>query len=244
MCGVRKNVWFLLLTMLIVFCSGFGNLDLPVEPDAPATDTRRSPPKDPPEGASGNLPTFFGKKLVSENDTIIYVVDISGSMWGDPKLYTGFDGDTREGYKIDRAKAELARSIFSLPPNFRFNVVAYDCITYMWEVQMQPADEEHKASAVAWCMVLTPAGATGTGPACVQALVEKDNKLVVLLTDGDPNCALGNKSEDREAHREVIKFANTQRAIVNVFGIGAYAEFKKFCMDVASDNNGQYIDIP
>jgi hypothetical protein len=112
--------------------------------------------------------------------------------------------------------------------------------------QMVPADDSNKQAAMGWIGALQPLGATGTGPATASALGQKDNMLVVLLTDGAPNCGAGDESGDSScmaAHRAMIKSNNTQNAIVNVFAIGATDDFEAFCQGVASDNNGSCTDV-
>jgi len=185
-------------------------------------------------------PVIYGEEIDTETDTIVYVVDISCSMGWDSQSYTTIDGNTAVGPRIDRAKAELARSIMGLSENFRFNVYAYDCGTRQWQQDMQPADDGNKASAIGWEMALQPTGATGTGPAVALSLGDKENQAVVLLTDGAPNCGASGHS----GHRVMIASANSQGATVNVFGIAASGSYRAFCQGVASDSGGSYFDVP
>lgn len=185
-------------------------------------------------------PTFFGEEIDSENDTIVYVLDISGSMGWDTQSYTTADGTQASGPRIDRAKAELTRSIRGLSENFRFNVLAYDCGTRHWQPSLQDATSANKASAIGWVRGHRPTGATGTGPAGAAALSDKDNMAVVLLTDGAPNCGANGAS----GHERMITRANTQRASVNVFGIAASGSYRSFCQSVAVNNFGSYVDVP
>jgi hypothetical protein len=205
------------------------------------------PPPPPPPPAGGGDPTIYGKTQKSENGTIIYVIDVSGSMGWDMGQYTAPDGSTQTGDRLDRAKAELAKSVVSLPNTFKFNMYSYDCGCYPWQGGMQPADDQHKQDALGWISNLQPMGATGTGAAVAQALNSNNScKLFVLLTDGAPNCDAGDESGDSSciaAHLQMIDQNNTQHAVINVFGIGATGEFKQFCMDVASQNGGQYSDV-
>ncbi len=184
-------------------------------------------------------PVIYGEELDSENDTIFYVLDISCSMDWDTQSYTTLDGSTRRGTRMDRAKAELARSIMGLAPNFEFNIISYDCSTRQWQREMQPADDANKSSGIAWVMAQQPIGATGTGPATALALGDKDNMMVVLLTDGAPNCP-----SSMNQHRTIISTSNTQGATINVFGIAASGSYRAFCQAVASDSGGSYFDVP
>lgn len=210
--------------------NAFGPPPTPInEDDDDGDDPRDTPP-----------PTIYGEELESENDTIFYVLDISGSMGWDSQPYTTLDGHTRNGLRIDRAKAELARSIMGLSDNFKFNIIAFDCGTRIWRQDMQDATDANKASGVSWSMGMQPTGATGTGPATALALNNKDNMLVVLLTDGEPNCGANGLS----GHRTMIRTANTQGATINVFGIAASGSYRAFCQGVAADAGGSYFDVP
>jgi hypothetical protein len=216
------------------------DIDLPIS--QPALKVTPTPPK-PPE----NPPTIYGKDLTSENGTIFYVIDISGSMYSGTGSYTTPDGKTASGSKMDRAKAELSKSVLGLPKNFKFNMLAFDCSVRSWKNALQPADDPTKNQALSWISSLQPTGATGTGPAMAQALQEKGAKLFVLLTDGAPNCGAGDgwgSASCIAAHLAMITGSNTMKATINTFGIGAYGEFKQFCVDIASQNGpGSYTDV-
>lgn len=184
-----------------------------------------SPP--PPEGDPRDEPppVFFGEEIESENDTIIYVIDCSGSM-----------GRNR----MDKAKAELKRSISGLPSNFSFNIISYHCYMIGLWPSLQRATDSNKDSARAWVDTLGASGGTATGPATALALNEKQVMSVVLLTDGGPNCGASGK----DGHRRMINDANSQRATISVFGISASGDYRAFCQQVAADSGGAYTDLP
>jgi hypothetical protein len=221
-------------------------LDLPLGKPARKGEHHVPPPDNPPQNGDDKPPTFYGQEIKSETDTVFYVIDVSGSMSWDMGQYTTPDGATATGNRLDRAKAELTKSVATLPDNFKFNMLSFDCSIYTWQAQMVPADAQHKAQAFGWINALRPMGGTGTGPAVADALGLKDNKLVVLLTDGGPNCGAGDGRTDDttiQAHRVMIRTANSQNAVINVFGINATDRFKAFCMEVAADNGGSYTDV-
>lgn len=188
----------------------------PVPPTPEADDPRDEPP-----------PFFFGEEIESENDSICYVIDISGSM--------------RRYDRLERAKAELRRSIQALPPNVCFNVIAYSCLVLSWQPATVRATPEHKALALGWVDALQGSGGTATGPATALALADRECLAVALLTDGAPNCGA---YPELEGHRAMIRSANEQRAIINVFGVDARGDWRTFCQDVAADSGGGYYDIP
>ncbi len=216
-------------------------LDLPVSPPvvggpqpAPVPDDTEEDPRDEPP------PVIYGEEIDSESDTIFYVLDISGSMYSDLQPYVDIDGSHQTGSRLDRAKAELIRSILGLSKNFRFNIIAYDCGMLRWSDEMREATDANKLMATVWVVALMAGGATGTGPATAMALADKENQSVVLLTDGSPNCG----AFDIEGHRSMIRTNNTQGATINVFGIAASGTYRTFCQNVAGDSGGSYFDVP
>ncbi len=185
-------------------------------------------------------PVIYGEELESETDTIFYVLDMSCSMGWGSLPYTNLDGATMSGPRWDRAIVELARSISGLSENFEFNIILYDCSTSQWQPEMQEANETNKQAALGWVHTYAPGGATGTGPSVSQALADKENDLVVLLTDGAPNCG----AYGTNGHRTMISSNNTQAATINVFGIAASGQYRAFCQQVAADSGGSYFDVP
>jgi hypothetical protein len=255
------------------------DLDLPVEKPVkreavPPPPAPIAPEPGPPTNGDDTPPTFYGTQIRSENQTIIYVIDISNSMSSNIAQYVDATGFLTSGSRLDRAKAELLKSIQMLPPSFRFNVFSYNCAVKQWQPQTVPADTDNKNGACVWVMSMTTddqlpsgeqthLGGTATGPAVALALQDKSNKLVMLLTDGRPNCGAGpdpvwnfvpgppphwegpiNQADINNGHRVMIRDANTQGAIINVFGIAADEPLmRQFCMDVATDAHGSYTDV-
>ncbi len=206
----------------------------PEEPEPTPDDGDTDDPRDEPP------PVIYGEEIDSENDTIFYVLDISGSMDWDTQSYTTLDGGSARGTRMERAKTELMRSIMGLSRNFKFNIIAFDCGTRRWQQSMQEANDANKQAGLAWVRALRPTGATGTGPATALALGDKENMSVVLLTDGAPNCG----ANGFNGHRSMISNANSQGATINVFGIAASGSYRQFCQNVASDSGGSYFDVP
>ncbi len=227
------------------------DMDLPIaKPDFGTKIQTNAPPINPKDlGHPQDPPTFMGVEIKSESYSIVYVIDRSGSMDWDENEYTDADGNAKRGNRMDRAKAALVRSIRSLTEKWKFNIVTYDCSIGMWRGSLVVADEPNKSSAINWVMSLSPDGGTMTGPTTGEALFRwPQNRLVVLLTDGDPNCGVGDLNrmtwqEIHEKHRRIIKSANRQGATVHVFGISATGFFKQFLLNVAADNSGTYTDV-
>ena len=89
--------------------------DLPVSKPVPK---QIDPPPQPPQPDDGKPPKFFDKPVKGEGDRIVFVIDKSGSMDWDKKSYTDLNGKARMGNRMDRAKAELTRSVSALADNF------------------------------------------------------------------------------------------------------------------------------
>lgn len=206
------------------------DLDLPVLPEN--YDPAKQPPPPVPPGDHGDPrdeppPVFYGEEIPTESASLVYVLDFSGSM--------------SYGNRVDTAKAEFRRSVSELPPTFRLNVVIYDCSIISWSAKAKPATPDAKADAIKWVESQHPAGGgTATGPAVALGLAEKENLAVALLTDGDPNCG----ADRHEGHRAMIRHANSQGAVITVFGIDAWGEYRVFCQNVAADSGGAYFDVP
>jgi hypothetical protein len=226
-------------------------MDLPVAP-GPIGRTLPKPPPGPvvppalpPVVYTPPPPpvTFYGQP-VRYGGSVAYVLDISGSMAWDEGEYTAPDGTTKVGNRLDRLKDAMTTSLASLPAGVTFNVWAYDCQATPCFSDLVAATAANVAQATAWVQALQPQGATGTGPAVVQALAS-GAQTVLLATDGAPNCGAGDQNGDHgclDAHRAEIDAANVRHVPINVWGIGATGPFRAFCLAVASDNSGTYAD--
>lgn len=237
-----RYVAAVLLVVLLAAVSFGDGLDLPINPPGqlqpqPDKGVGKDPRDEPP-------PTIYGEEIDSETDKLVYVIDISCSMTEDYRPYINFSGSRAEGPRIDRAKAELCRSISNLPRNMKFSAVAYSCSTRLWNKTLQEANTANKASAVGWVQSLEPTDATATGPAVALGLsLDRQNTTVVLLTDGAPNC--GTPRELPEEHRKMIRDANVQHAAITVFGISPHAVCRAFCKQVSEiDSGGSYFEVP
>mgnify|MGYP001552450835 CR=1 FL=1 len=242
------------LLLFLVAAVG-GSLDLPVAPPRSPFDPA---PRGAPERTDGPLeepvgddprdtppPVFYGEEIAGgEGDRIVYVLDRSGSMqsYKTERAYVDADGQPARGNRWERAKAEAIRSIRGLAESFRFGVLTYDCGVVGWRVELAEATEANKADAEAWIRrQYWATGMTGTGPATVAglALLEQAGALV-LLTDGAANCG----APGLAGHRAMIANGNTPGAPVHVFGIEASGDFRAFCLGVAADSGGRYVDVP
>jgi hypothetical protein len=210
------------------------DLDLPIVPEhydpknpapgpvppSPEEDDRFDPRDEP-------APIFYGEEIETPSDSLIYVIDFSCSMHNEERDL--------------KAKAEFARSVSGLPPTLRFNVVVYSCQLSLWSPGMRLASDANKLAAIEFVESKDPSNGTATGPAVALALrLDTSNKSIVLLTDGEPNCG----AEGMPGHRAMISNENTQDATISVFGIAAGEPWRSFCLEVAMDSGGSYVDVP
>lgn len=213
----------------------------PVPPKAPDVPVSTTPIDDTPP------PIFFGKDI-QNTGSIVYVIDQSGSMSLTVGSFTNDQNVTiTGGTRMDRAKSELTKSIRSLPQSFVFNVIFYDECVRPWKGSAVKATEANKTEAFKYITTQEPMGFTNTGLGVATALQDKGNKTVVLLSDGEPNfldCAC-NYVGTYEEHKSLIKNANTQSARIDCFGIGIAGDpdAKNFMMQVATNNQGTYVEI-
>jgi hypothetical protein len=227
--------------------------DLPFTAPVYQGPSKPAPPKAPPAPtppvpvASEPAPTFFSHDIPA-SASIVYVIDQSGSMSIGVGDFTDQNGKiVANGSRMDRAKAELIKSIATLPKSFTFNVLFYDECVRPWQNANVAADDSHKTQSYAFITAQQPMGFTNTGLAVATACGDKTVKNVVLLSDGEPNfldcnmCYVGTYAE----HRSVIRQANSQHARVDCFGIGVASnpDARSFMQAVAEDNAGAYIEI-
>jgi hypothetical protein len=245
-------ILFLILTLVYtpVFPQGKGgkkksDMDLPVAPPSGKINPKPDlpePPPEPPEPEE-DPPEFAGEPIPSSNSTLVYVIDVSCSMSIGVGPYVDDEGNTTTGKnRLDRAKAEIRRSIRDLPKNFKFNIIDYDCTMMRWKRKKQLASVPNKLSAIGYVDAMRIRGGTGTGFAVALGLADKEVKSLILLTDGYPGC-YGGDAFNR--HAQMIKAANTQNAIITVFGVGAaaYGPAGAFCKRIARENGGNFIGI-
>ena len=250
MLRVKKNV-FLVLT-LIMLTYNFSHTSIgqtaptPNTPDRSSLDlpvgSPRSPENllDPEEIEEDEPPKLYDEELPAEELSIIYVVDISGSMWQSCPPFTGLDGNSTTGNRLDRAKVEIIRSISALTENYTFNIISYHCAMVQWRPERANAIAPNKADASGWTMALHPGGGTGTGPATALALSDKDNFTVALLSDGWPGCGA---TGGMVGHLQTIVLSNTQGAKIHTFGISTYGAAEQFLRDIATTSGGVYYPV-
>jgi hypothetical protein len=101
---------------------------------------------------------FFG--LQQRADTVVFVVDMSASMY--------------DGPRFDRAVAEIIRSLNALAPNQKFFVFFFNAVTYpmldMRSADLTPATPDNRAKVIKWIKTLKPDNDTAPEDALDRAL--------------------------------------------------------------------------
>lgn len=218
-----------------------GDFDLPI---GGSIDTGEDPATPSEEGQRS--PKFYDEDIPTTTDSVIYVLDRSGSMDLPVRPFTGLDGQpVTNGSRLDYVKTEMVRSVASLPAAFTFNMIVFSECVEAWKPERVAATPDQKAAAVAWIQAIEATGWTNTGGATSRALADRGNRTIMLLSDGEPNfldCA-ETYVGDYDTHRRVIREANGQRAAVHCFGIALDDQTRSFMQSVASDNEGSFKEL-
>ncbi|MDB4932343.1 MAG: von Willebrand factor type domain protein, partial [Myxococcaceae bacterium] len=135
----------------------------------------------------------------SRGETVVFVVDVSGSMEGD---------------SIREARAALRLCLRHLRAGDRFNVIAFSSSHTCFEREPTPFTQSSMAAADRWIDALVANGGTELlEPMALATTMAGTSGAVVLLTDGQ----VGNEDEILQA---VLKRRGASRARVYSFGIG------------------------
>jgi len=260
----------LCMLLLMVGCSHVvanNKMDLPIGPAkfgdvVPVVGQVPGIAIDEPSPRDVDPPIFYGETLDTRDDSIIYVIDCSGSM-SEPTSNPYIDLNGRiitNGTRWERALIELKRSVQGLSENFTFNIVYYHSEYYRWSPKRRDASTSNKAKSLAWISKELPQQFTATGNAVAFALTDKSNLTLVLLTDGSPNAQsfravvwglsgynhpllpIGGTYVEPRGHRRQIRIANTQKAKIHVIAISPSAQARTFCQGVALDSGGIYYE--
>lgn len=123
----------------------------------------------------GGTTTFYGLRLVS--DRVVFLVDMSGSMW-----------DERGGARRkDDVDVELETALRGLPPTARFDIVPYATTPAPWKGELVDASPRNVERAIA---AFRGSGLRGQGDlwsALIPVLRDPEVDTVVMLTDGAPS---------------------------------------------------------
>ncbi len=140
-------------------------------PEGKITPVERRPATD--DGPTTTA--LYGLKI--RGDRVVFLVDMSGSMWVDHK------GAPRK----EAVDVELARALRALPPTARFDLVPYSKHPAPWKGELVDATPKNVEKAV---KAFRGCGLKGVGDlwgALESVLVDPEVDTVVILTDGAPS---------------------------------------------------------
>jgi Mg-chelatase subunit ChlD len=152
-------------------------------------------------------------------DTVVFVVDMSGSML--------------DGHRFDRAVSELVRSLGALAPSQKFFVLFFEARTHpmldMRSAQLTPATADNRTKVVKWIKTLKPDADTAPEDALERAL-KLEPQVIYFLTDG----------EIPPTTRDTVKqFNQAHKTVIHTIAIGT-EEGADQLRDIAKDNGGKY----
>lgn len=143
--------------------------------------------------------TFYGLKVAS--DRLVFLVDMSGSMWKDR-------GETS---RKEQVEIELAKTLRQLPEDTYFNLVPYANNPGPWETKLVPATSKNVERAITWFERNTQRGRGDVWSALVPVLRDPSVDTVVILFDGAPS---GGSRWNVELMRSLLGDENRLRGVV------------------------------
>lgn len=215
------------------------------------------------QGPSLQRGFFFGHDLRQDN-RIIYVLDLSGSMnahSGNQIARKGIDaaakisGSFTQGLlgrsagsavrnrvsklkkRVEKVKLHLIASLNGLPPSAKFNVVLFDGQVQRMSPVYVKATSLNTAIVSAFVDRLTASGSTNILEAMDTALRDKPTR-VILLTDGMPT-----SSTPQQVISMVRGHKRNKRFVVSTVGVGDNMG-QSFLTSLARENGGSYIFYP
>ncbi|HRV82270.1 MAG TPA: HEAT repeat domain-containing protein, partial [Planctomycetota bacterium] len=154
--------------------------------------------------------------------SILFIIDVSGSMEDEVTEKDRFkDGNYPSYSRMDITKTELARTIATLEPYVKFNILSFATKVRPWKKDLVPANVLNKSSAKSWIDALEPIGGNSkeelaeVGFGATAALDEgKTNTWEVLATalsiPVDPSKSK-TKTDEHEVDVDTIFFLSDGR---------------------------------
>ena len=164
-------------------------------------------------GGGGGSVSFFG--IQTKGNRFVYVVDRSGSM---------------SGKYLQTAKAELKRSINSLPRGSRYTVYffssGYGGMSYIGKEEMKRSSRKYNKEVFQWIDTITAEGGTEPIHALRSALALKPD-VIYFLTDGE---------FDQSTVDEITKANRAQKT--QIHSVAFSYSGKSLLQDIARRNFG------
>ena len=154
------------------------------------------------------------------NKKLVFVVDTSGSMYGE---------------KMDRVKGALSYALQKLKDGDKFNVIRFSTDVEKLFDTMKTADNSVRKEALNFVDQMEAAGGTAINEALTTALagIDDPDTMVIFLTDGEPTIG---ETDIKKIARNVT-IANRLGARVFPFGVGV--DLNTLLLDqIARDHRG------
>lgn len=162
---------------------------------------------------------------------VVFVVDVSGSMWGPP---------------IAQAKAAMRRALGGIGPDDSFNVYTFAGTTAQAFKTLRPGNSENVEAALRFIEAANAGGGTMLADAVQAALspaVEAGrDRFVVFLTDG----YVGNEDAIFASAERLVAAQKEAGRRARVFGIGVGSSVNRHLIDglgKAGDGAGLYVTL-
>jgi len=168
---------------------------------------------------SSEAAALYGEELPVEEASIVYIIDYSCSMGSEYQTYTNENGNSVDGYRMGRAKAEVAVRILDLDEYFATDLVVFDSVVTAANGELMPADDETAEETIGWLDSLSAAGSVDAAAAVAWALLNPAYETVdrfVVITDGAPRCYDDGTCDDPLEYADLIDEANTRGARIDV----------------------------
>lgn len=192
-----------------------------------------------------------------QSNSILYVIDCSGSMTKKIKLHLPQQGATvanngaeQETTRLEGCKTELIRALGMLRPKQKFGILWFNDQPHFWQPTLQAADKPLIEQAQAFVKTLQPSSTTNIHDTLEQAFklvgrgqrdryygVELDT--VFLLTDGSPTRSDGKPDSTDKVIEAVRGWNPLKRVTIHTIGIGGEIN-DSFLGQLASENGGEY----
>ena len=177
---------------------------------------------------------FFPNKIFAVSPRhVIFVIDVSGSMWGK---------------KLQQTKDTMITLLDSLSDQDYVNIISFESRVYHWPVDRTPADAlTHREMAVEHSRNLRELGWTNINGALLEALdvaqaVRKSPKFkpnteqfIFFMTDGHPTEGVTSSAVIK---RNVKDKNRSMQVPIHCLAFGADADFS-LLVNLAAENNGK-----
>lgn len=195
---------------------------------------------------------YYG--IPQEGQSIIYVIDCSGSMKASVKApeRKGNDYvDAGEDSRMEACKEALSKAIATLRPEHKFNIISFNDLPHTYEEKLIKATRGEIKRAQEWIQELKPSQSTnihdslerafrfaGRGP--IDKYYASAVDTIFLLTDGSPTTTTSKPDSTERIVEAVRRWNPYRRVTIHTIGLGKQIN-TAFLQQLASENNGQFV---